>query len=697
MRGTLLILLFPSILFAQNPLPKGENRFSRLSIEDGLSQVGVLDIVQDRKGFMWIATRDGLNRYDGQNFVVYRKKRGDTTSLNHNRIWSLAQDLEGNIWVGTNYGLAKYSYQTNRFTQYIPFRAEPYDLRNTIRTIYCQQNGHLLLGTENGAWVFDPETGSFDDEALTATSGSFVSDFLVLPSKQQILIATQKGLLLYNQQLELLHQFHQADGQKGSLGNEKVNSLFQDSQQRVWVGTDDGLYQYHPDQGSFTFFPNPLSESEEGASTILDMEEDDEGKLWIAASYLYSFQDGHYVAYFPHDGEDKASISGDYVTCISKSNDGVLWMGSDRFGLNIYNPTAYPFEYMGLFTSGKRGLGNSFVTAIQPTPDGKLLVGTATTLDLVSLEDQRRLRSYKNPVRFRNNPLWVLGILPQPNKNQYWLATMQGVGVYDYPSGEIAYPLAGRLDIRVNRIELLSQNEILISTHGDGLYRYNHVQNTLTKITSADPHYASFSEELVRATLLLQDSLWIGTERGLYVYHLPTESMHKFVHDPTDPTSLPEDYIKHIFEDSSGTLWLGTWGGGLARYNPISHSFTTYGLDEGLPNQVIYGIMQDDAGYLWCSSNVGISRFDPEEEAFLNFDVDDGLQGNEFNTGAFHKRQDGTLFFGGVNGLNWFHPTKIQPQGMPPTTVITEFYLDNVVVEPGPNSVLPRNILETDT
>ncbi|MEL6537991.1 MAG: two-component regulator propeller domain-containing protein, partial [Bacteroidota bacterium] len=695
MRGILLFLLFPSVLFAQSTLPKGENRFSRLSIEDGLSQMGVLDILQDRKGFVWIATRDGLNRYDGQNFVVYRKKRGDTTSLNHNRIWSLAQSDGGNVWVGTNYGLAKFSYQTNRFSRFVPFPGQPYDLRNTIRAILCLHDGRLLVGTENGALVFDSGTGTFDVQTLEETAGSFVKDFLLVRESQEVYVATNRGLFQYNQNLELERHYLNLLPDQERTTPIQVHALYQDTQDRIWVGTEKGVHQYHADQGHFSYFHNPLAD--EGTFPVLDIEEDEHGTLWIAASYLYSFEEDHYEAYYPHDPADETSISGNYVTCITKSSDGVLWMGSDRFGVNIFNPAAYPFEYMGQYATADRGLGNSFVTAIQPTPDGKVLVGTATTLDLISIETERRYRSHQNPLPLGSNPLWVLDILPHKNGSQYWLATMIGVGLYDYPTGTITYPLADQLGHRVNRVEALNQDELLVSTHGAGLYRYNYERDQLTKITSENPQHVNLAQGLVRSTLVVGDSVWIGTERGLYLYHLPTGAVQQFVHDPTDSTSLPEDYIKHIFQDRSGTLWLGTWGGGIAKLLPESQTFVTYGLDQGLPNQVVYGILQDEAGYLWCSSNVGISRFDPVKEEFLNFDAEDGLQGNEFNTGAFHQAEDGTLFFGGVNGFNWFDPTDIQPISSPPTTVITEFYLDNKLVEPGSNSVLQRNILETDT
>jgi len=681
--------LFCQATLAQ-PIP-GENRFASVSLEDGLSQVGVLDMIQDERGFMWFGTRDGLNRFDGEQFRVYRNRLADSTSLPNNTVWSLAMSTEGDLWAGTDYGLAKYSVQFDCFHQFIPHPTKPYHPQNRILTLVSLPGDRLIVGTNDGAILFNVRDNKFQDFLFGETRGMSVKSAL-LSEDGTLYLGTLDGLFVYDANYAFLHHYRASEA---SLRNDDVTSLLQDHQERIWVGTKGGLHQYQRDGEQFTFYPLGVDELTE--LSVEDMLEDESGTVWIAGHRVYTFKNGVFEAIYVHDPQDQFSINGDFVTSLFQSQDQVLWFGSDGYGINLLNPNGYAFDQLSQSVGNPFSIGSKFVSAVQTTPEGLVLVGTGASLDVISLEERRTLQSITTLPKLPIPVIGVTSLLPD-REDKYWVGTTNGLYHYDISDNAYTAPMGLDWQHRVNCMLKFSDGELLVGSEGQGLFRMSVADGTMDPFPGTDLGDSLLGNRTVQSLTLLDEEVWMGTQRGLYVIDLNTLEITSYFHDPKDPYSLPSDQVKCVYQDTRGWIWIGTWGGGLARIDPEDRSrMKTYNLENGLTNNVVYGMLEDDEGYLWMSTNGGLIRFDPEAEEFFAFQASDGLQSNEFNTGAYHKGHDGKLFFGGVGGLNWFIPDLVRPDTSTPITLITDLYFGNRQVLPVSNQSVHRHVQVLDT
>ncbi|HAA13108.1 MAG TPA: hypothetical protein DCE41_16020 [Cytophagales bacterium] len=678
-----------------HPIP-GEGKFRILSTNDGLAQAAVSDIIQDRKGFVWMATRDGLSRYDGQSFTNFRKTRGDTTSLNDNSVWRILEDKEGDIWVGTDYGIACYRYRTDNFDQFIPIPGESFHDKNTVNALAWNHEGNLLVGTGGGVILFDIKKKTFLHDVFPETTGAFVHSILQL-SDGTLFIATGKGLFEYNRhyQFEFLHLAN--PDVLGTLIHSNTYGLAEDQNGQLWVSTVGALHLYHQRSHSFSIFPVQLDSV--GNNEIFDISFDEEGTLWLAARMVLSFKDGAFHEYYAHVPNNPNSLSQNLAHCLTFGNDGVMWVGTNGYGISILAPRAYPINHIKQESKRAFGLSSNYVSSILELDDGTVLVGTGGSLDHFSLENQQPLGKYLIYNSTQQRYTGIGKILPDQSPNRYWLGTSEGLALFNLANGTYTRPLSPRIRGKINDLLWLSEKELLIAARR-GLFYWNAETDSIVDYNEKLAQGGKFKNYQVQSLLRLGSQIWIGTLQGLKVLDWETHTVKQYLYDPGNPNSIPSNTIKSVYQDQQETIWVSTWGGGLARYFPEEDQFITYDTKSGLPNNVVYGMLETQDTVFWLGTNGGIVRFDPYSKTntrIFTFSEEDGAQSNEFNTGAFHKGKSGTFYLGGINGLNWFRPEEIVIDQTPPSTVITEFYLDNLLVEPGPDSPTPRHILEIDT
>jgi signal transduction histidine kinase/ligand-binding sensor domain-containing protein len=697
----------PSVGQAPLALPAGQRlRFEHISVEHGLSQSTVTCALQDSRGFMWFGTRDGLSRYDGSGFKVYRHDPQDPHSLGYNQVTALAEDQGGMLWIGTDGGgLDRLDLETDTFVHYRHSPGNAASLADDlVLSLIADRDGVLWIGTRNGLDRFDRTTGQF-----------------------------------------IHHQNKPEDPH--SLKGGTIESIYQDRESMLWVGTNgNGLNRFDPTTGRFTHFQHDPNDPHSLISNFLVSAicEDQSGDLWIGTFEgldRLDRQTGR-MAHYQHDPGDPHSLSNNSIASLHQDPSGLLWVGTLGGGLDILDPATGRFYHHRNIPHDLYSLSSNIVLSIYEGQMGVLWIGTAgggvNRIDPLA----ERFALFRNdpddPNSLSNNVVWSI---LQDQQQTLWIGTQGGglnrfdreTGTWHHYRNDPADPYSlsnnnvssvyedragvlwvgtlggglGRLDRETERFEhfppdlgdshglgnpfvysILEDREGMLwiatdeGVHG-GLHRFDRETGRFTHFEH-DPNIPrSLSSNWIRA--LYEDrsgTLWISAvEAGLNRFDPITQRVDRYQHDPSDPNSLIHNSVTTIHEDHEGVLWLGTSGGGLNKYDPESETFVHYTVRDGLPSDVICGILAEDAapgtgpddgrGYLWISTSNGLSRFDPRTETFRNYDASDGLQSNEFLVRSSFRSSSGEIFFGGVNGFNAFYPDRIRDNSLVPPVVLT--------------------------
>ena len=690
-RALALAALLPVLAAVVSAEPMAEQRnirFSRLNIEQGLSQSSVECIEQDRLGFIWLCTEDGLNRYDGREIKVFKHDPQDPTSLSENWVSALHEDTAGRLWVGTEGGgLNVFDSSTQSFEQI--------DLPNRrIRVITEDPAGHLWLGSETGVVRLDPgsrETEAFTSDAddPTSLSDSRVNAILI-DSAERVWIGTSNGLNRLDPGTDGFVHYGTSQEHGRTLSDDHVRALLEDRSGRLWIGTyDGGIDRLDLETGEITSFRADANDADSlAAQRVRTLLEDRSGTIWIGTeSGLDQFvPETESFLHYRHDPTDIRSLSEDHTRTLFQDRGGVIWVGTQGGGASRWNATTGYFPLYRADSSSANSLSDDFVAAFHEVGD-TVWVGTfgggLNRLDLSTGQFQRFRARTGDPSSLSDDR--VMSLLTD-SKGALWVGTFTG---------------------GLNRLR----------PDGRSFDHFRHDQND----------DSSLSERGVMS--LYEDSLgelWLGTFRGgLNRFVRETETFERYHHDPDDPTTLSNDEVSVIIEDRDQSLLIGTRFGGINRFDRRSGTFATAkhdgsradslmsdnvtslllddqgrlwigtdsGLDmwserdrvedraifthyterDGLPNARVWGIVPDDHGHLWISTNNGLSRFDPRTGVFKNYNASHGLQSNEFNFGAYHRGQSGRLYFGGIKGFNHFEPSNVRDNSYAPPVIFTSF------------------------
>lgn len=680
-------------------------RFEHYGLEEGLSQSTVLSLFQDQRGFLWIGTQDGLNRFDGYSFKVFSPDLSDPDALSGIEVLSMIQG-DGGIWLGSSNGLNWYDQETGNFRHWVHDDQDPASLINDVVQVVLEDSrGILWIGTRGGLDTFNPATGKFTQIPLpnrTSESGDIHSINALYEDRQgNLWIGTNDGLIHYEIKSDEFRHFRNESRDSDSLSFDEVTAITEDPKGNLWIGTHYGLNRLDSSGEQFTRFFH----SESDAGSLIDNYVqvtfiDRSGQLWIGTRNgldRFDASDQKFIHY-RNDPANPASLSDNYIFSIYEDRGGVLWIGTYGGGLNMHDRGQDQFAHFQHGNTDPQSLSSNIIFPILPSPTGKVWIGThGAGLNLFDPESGRSRHIRHDPA----NPDSllsdiVLSLLLEPDET-LWIGTDQGLDRLD-PGGAKFIHYVSNAQVatsipfgKIYKIYRDRQSTYWVGT-SKGIRVFNPLTDEFTRIDAGSTDSADLANGPARVIYQERNgAIWLGTDtHGLFRYDPATKQLEQFENDPNAAGSISCDTIMDVYEDRQGRIWIATFGGGLNQYLPEENTFVSFDKRQGLPSNVVYGILEDENGYLWLSTNLGISRFDPATTTFENFTAQDGLQGNEFNAAAFATDEKGQMYFGGMNGLTVFNPAEVRKNSYLPPVVLTAITLpDGKPVSPaGPPEAL---------
>jgi len=663
-------------------------RFDRISIEQGMSQSSVRAILQDSRGFMWFGTEDGLNRYDGYNFKTFKPDPDVPSSLSDRWINAILEDHQGYIWVATGQGgVNRYDPRTEDFKRYVHDGLDSSSLiDNHANVLFLDKADRLWVGTSSGLDRFDEATSTFSHYVYEPSNPDGLTGKNITTIFQDnrgiFWIGTGAGgLNRFDPQSNTFTSYQSSPKISKTISDDFVTAIAQGVNNSLWIGTRNGLNKFEPDSGNFErFFQSDKNDQSLSSNMVTSLQMDSTGNLWIGTEKGLDrlSEAGKRFIHYRNDPTYVRSLSRDYIISIYEDRGGVLWFGAYGGGVNKYDRQRDNFAYYRHDPTDSHSLNSNMILPIFADSDGYVWIGTDHGLD-------RFTKSTNQVIHYRSDPAKPNSIISndifsiyEDQDGMLWIGTRQGLDRFDRNSFTFKHYQFNPEDPtslsanRVYKTYVDPQNNVWVGTAA-GLDRFDRETNTFIHYSPEVENPNSLSGPYVNS--ILQDSqgmLWVGTfDNGLNKLDPITGKFTRYRYDAKDKTSLSNDTIQSIHEDAKRRIWIGTFGGGLNLYHPETESFTYYLEKDGLPNGVVYGILEDPRGNLWMSTNFGISRFNPETKVFRNFDEGDGLQSNEFNSSAYAKGRDGELYFGGINGLTVFQPLSITDNPYVPQVTLT--------------------------
>lgn len=666
--------------------------FSYISLNDGLSQSTVFAIDQDKRNNMWFATYDGVNKYDGYAFTVYQHDSSNPNSIANDIARTVHTDSQGRVWVGTRDGLSLYNEEKDLFlnfyytkngkntqvngiaeltpdqllvstneglllfhisrSQFIDSALSP-AMHKLVASTLTKQGNEVYIGTNNGLFVY-----SIPSKKLEMFSGTLANKRIQAVLKQsptRLWVATEgHGLYLFNPKTHAEKNYLHLPGNPQSISSNYIRSLALDAQNRLWIGTFNDLNIYHEGTDSFTSYTsNPVKSGSLSQPSVRSIFMDSQGGIWLGTyfgglNYYHPLKNRFQnIKRIPYHN----SLNDNVVSCIVEDDDRNLWIGTNDGGLNLYNPTTKLFSYYTLQEGQPSGISSNNIKAVYVDESKKLVyIGThAGGLSVLNRRSGRieHFNTHNSSLIDQN----IYNILPD-DPHHLWLATLSG------------------------------------------LVRFNPDTRTFTTIQH-EKNGTPIQNR--RITTLFRDThhrLWVGGEDGLSIYTTHQGTVQSAPILPAH-SALHNAFINCVHQAANGTFWIGTREG-VYGYNEKTKQLQHYTTAQGLPNNVLYGILEDASGRLWMSTNKGLTCFNPETETFRNFTESDGIQSNQFNTSSYCRSAGGQLYFGGINGITTFRPELLIDNPYTPAVVITNLRLFNKIVRPDDETgILTKNISDT--
>lgn len=670
-------------------------RFARIAQQQQLSQATVKALWQDDQGFMWIGSQDGLNRYDGYGVKVYRHDPDDPYSLSSNWINALYQDDQGILWVATAGGLNRYDKKTDQFSHIPFFFNDPDNPGHDIINTLFEDDQHIIwIGTRAGLNRYDSQTGVFSRFVHDPADIDSISDNDITAITQdrqgQLWIGTSKGgVNRFDRNRGTFSRIH-ADSQR--LNDSAIFSLLADRDGSLWIGSyERGLFNYNSQTDVLEHFENDINNSQSLSDNwVHSLLQDSEGVLWVGTGEgLNRYEpDKKQFLRLLHDAAVPGSLLGHRVTQLYEDNTGVIWVGT-TVGLSLYNRQTTRFSHYRHIARDPNSLSDNSVLSIIEDNSGVIWVATDGGLNRFDRANNRVSNYDYVPILNRGRGVSVYESRShRSGKNgesgEIWVGTFsEGLIRINDQTGQIQqfkHDKTIPTSLTPGRVNVVMEDKhqnLWVGTN-NGLNRFDRINQTFRhyKYDSSNINSIS-SNEVITLYSDSSGALWVGTRfGGLNRFHPRTDSFTRFVHRGDDPGSISHNRVFGLAEDLDDNLWIATKRG-LNRFVPGQNRFIRFGEKQGLINNTVYGVLPDNQGNLWLSSNKGISRFNIKTSSFRHFDVYDGLQGNEYTSGAAFKSADGEMFFGGINGFNTFYPDQVSEKGRIPKTVITDFLLFN--------------------
>lgn len=657
--------------------------FKNITSEDGLSQGTVETIIQDDQGYIWLGTNDGLCRYNGYKFKIYKHDEELENSITNNYIVDIKQDNSGNIWVGTANGLSKIDTKTDLITNYNMNDEEKSLSHYNIGDILITKSGDVLVGTSDGLNIYNEKKDEFyrifnKDSDL---SSQFIRS-LAEDENQNIWVATNNGIdkidIKNNKNIisfktghgkfdisendiyvvrydpkgyiwagalkeglnridintNEVKQYKNDYSDEKSLPGNYVKDILRDSSGNLWVGTDNGLAKYNEQTENFATYKNKIYDKTSLVNDeVFSIQEDESGLIWVGTyAGISMFDPNTNIEHYKKDPFDENSISDNSIHGIYEDKDGLLWVGTNSKGVNVINRKNYNVKHLNK-TSKDYPISDDNINDIVGI-DNKIFIATKNGLNEVD-KDLKTINIYNTEDGICNNNITALFA---DSKKNVWIGTASGISV-----------------LNTNTNEIIDITDILTN---------HNIEDQYIKVIYEDS----------------KGNYWVGCfiDGGLVKIDPNKRTIENYRNKKEDKTSISSNNIRSIVEDKNGNLYIGT-SYGLNKLNESNNTFERYSEKDGLSNNTVYGLLVDDNNNLWASTNLGISKLDTNTMTFETFNIIDGFQGNEFNGRAYYKNKSGELFFGGINGLNIFRPNDINMSRYVPTVIFDEFKVNGKV------------------
>lgn len=692
---SVIYLLAPLVVLFHTALSQNarEITFQHLTTDNGLSHNTVFDINQDKNGFIWVATSEGLNRYDSNGFKVYYSD-STTHSIPSNEVRSLLVTRQGNLLVGTTEGMCQYR---PAYDDFVPALFEGKQL-GQVRDI-CETSQHsIMIASETGVYYLS-EDGTV--EKRLPLEGGMIQ--LQEDSLGNFWSIKRQRLFNFDKDGNVLDIFRVRQAGMPEFLPSAISNIYVDSGGQLWIGTfRDGPVLYNPEKKEF--IPLPLKESpgkNHPMYFVRDILEVEEGIFWIGTEkglFIYNRESEDFEQFLQSFDPTVASINDNAIYKIFKSRENILWLGTYFGGLNYHRPVFTGFKSIkpGIKSGELQGKA---ISQIMEGPGGELWMATEDAgIAIFNPEDQTFRHLLNFPNRRNTRLSHNIHALITDQNGDVWTGNFFG-GINHIDPED--YSIRNYVHIPGDSLSLV--NNFVFSLYNDTLDNlWVGTMNGVDLFDKETETFSRFKQDTFQQTFIYdifrdpRGDFWFCTNNnyGLYRYHPQTDKITHFTSGNT-PELTSDSYISHHI-DTRGKLWFGSRGGGLVFFDPDTDTFRTYDMHDGLPNNVIYGILEDDENNLWLSSNKGISKFNYVTGEIRNFTVDHGLVGTQFNYKSYLKTDDGTMYFGAVNGLTYFHPHDIRTFKSEPEIHFTDFSLFNEPVKPGNKSVLKKDINSTD-
>ncbi len=657
--------------------------FKNITSEDGLLQGTVETIIQDDQGYIWLGTNDGLCRYNGYEFKIYKHDEELENSITNNYIVDIKQDNSGNIWVGTANGLSKIDTKTDLITNYNMNDEEKSLSHYNIGDILITKSGDVLVGTSDGLNIYNEKKDEFyrifnKDSDL---SSQFIRS-LAEDENQNIWVATNNGIdkidIKNNKNIisfktghgkfdisendiyvvrydpkgyiwagalkeglnridintNEVKQYKNDYRDEKSLPGNYVKDILRDSSGNLWVGTDNGLAKYNEQTENFATYKNKIYDKTSLVNDeVFSIQEDESGLIWVGTyAGISMFDPNTNIEHYKKDPFDENSISDNSIHGIYEDKDGLLWVGTNSKGVNVINRKNYNVKHLNK-TSKDYPISDDNINDVVGI-DNKIFIATKNGLNEVD-KDLKTINIYNTEDGICNNNITALFA---DSKKNVWIGTANGISV-----------------LNTNTNEIIDITDILTN---------HNIEDQYIKVIYEDS----------------KGNYWVGCfiDGGLVKIDPNKRTIENYRNKKEDKTSISSNNIRSIVEDKNGNLYIGT-SYGLNKLNESNNTFERYLEKDGLSNNTVYGLLVDDNNNLWASTNLGISKLDTNTMTFETFNIIDGFQGNEFNGRAYYKNKSGELFFGGINGLNIFRPNDINRSRYVPTVIFDEFKVNGKV------------------
>ncbi|MEO8403254.1 MAG: two-component regulator propeller domain-containing protein [Chitinophagaceae bacterium] len=682
--------------------------FISLTTEDGLSSNVINTILKDRYGMVWFATEDGLNKFDGTHFTVYRHKPGDSTSLQANEILALHEDKAGNLWIGTGGGsLNLFDRNKNSFINFPANGANNSIGNNVIRNICSDYTGKIWIAHFDGVNILDPVTKHITNIPDVHNSNGIIlnkhSLCLFQDSHHNMWIGTSEGLYKFNPDNKSLTHFVHSNKDVTSLTGNNVNTITEDNAGNLWIGTKDGISKLSPGKTDFVNFKHLDANTNSVSSNMIYSISVDGEKLWIGTSEGLDIMDTGtgIITKFALDHRNIHSLTAKAVRKIYIDKQGIYWLGTMGGGIDKYDKNLNLFNYVRSNYFDKEGLNASIVSSFAENDKGKIFVGTQG--GGVSLFDAATKLFQHYPIISKikgvNDRLFVLAMEMSRKKKLLVGTFADGLFIVNPLNGKYQQITKGTgfEDINSNDIYCITEagnGNFWIGTNGDGINILNNEYKVITRYT---PNPVLPNDIKLPINGYIRDikedkkgNIWIATHGGGLAVLQPSSGAFTIYN--TGNSKLPNDKVQSLLEDKHGNIWAGTFGGGLALFNNQTNQFEVFSEREGLQNSTIYKVIEDESGLIWISTNKGLSSINLATKKINNYNYHNGLQHNNFFHGSGIRLSNGELFFGGLEGFNYFHPDYLIKNNNVPPVLLTDLRISNQSVAVSPDGPIRQHI-----